>query len=116
LITNCDGYIIPYPEEMADMPWIKTCFPSKFIQIAQLELPVLIISPDGSALGNWCVENNWKLYAKNYNEDNILQLMTLLKTDDTSSQTVELKHTVFNPAIIHETFYQTIISCIDAKN
>ncbi|MFD2288827.1 hypothetical protein GJU39_05930 [Pedobacter petrophilus] len=111
LIVNCNICLIAYPENMIDMPWIKTCFPSKFIQYCMLGLPTLIIAPIDSALGKWCTQNSWILYSEKYDIKLINQLLhQALTNEDVAKQVKHLRNKVFNPNILHQNFEETLIA------
>ncbi len=97
LTENCDGMIIPYPAEIKNMPWIATCYPSKFVQYCQLNLPTIIIAPIESAVGKWCIDNEWQLYATDYETKSLSRLLALLYDSRTTTQIAELNARDFNP-------------------
>jgi hypothetical protein len=47
------GVLVSYTDTVAQMPWIATSFPSKFVEYAQLGLPCAIVAPPDSAVGQW---------------------------------------------------------------
>lgn len=105
LIANCDACIIPYPRKVEDMPWIKTCFPSKFIQYCQLNIPTIIIAPKESALGKWCIKNKWLLYSDSYELHRIKFLIEhVLFTTVVKDQVRKVKENEFDPINIHRQF------------
>lgn len=103
-----DALIIPYPEKVSTMPWIKTCFPSKFIQFCHLEIPVVIIAPEESAIGIWCKKNNWELYTTKYTHANIKSLIYKIRNKIGSTQPTEVKEEQFNPEKIQAQFEDII--------
>lgn len=105
LIANCDACIIPYPEKVEAMPWIKTCFPSKFIQYCQLNLPTIVIAPKESALGKWCIKNKWLLYSESCDFQRIKLLIEhVLFTSEVKEQVQKVKENEFDPINIHREF------------
>lgn len=105
LINTCGIAIIIYPENISDMPWIKTCFPSKFIQYCLLGIPSIIVAPSESAIGKWCLANKWKLYSNTYNKTDILEMLSQATLDeDVINQVNYLKTKIFNPESIHQQF------------
>ncbi len=111
LISNCNVCLIVYPEDMNEMPWIKTCFPSKFIQYSILGLPTLIIAPIDSALGNWCNQNKWILYSDKYDFKLIDQLLIQAFTNPEVKKQVDyLQKKVFKPEIIQTIFEEVILA------
>jgi hypothetical protein len=101
LVKNCDGVLIPYPEQLKEMPWIATCFPSKFLQYCQLGLPTIIIAPETSAIGKWSLDNRWPLYSNVYDFQKIAQLSRQLNIEAVCTQINSLKHNEFDPDKIH---------------
>lgn len=108
LVKNCQFTIIPYPDQLKDMPWMATCFPSKFLQYCQLGLPTLIIAPKTSAIGKWSLDNQWPLYINDYNFHKFAQLRRQLNIEAVSKQINSLKQNDFDPDKIHLQFLNTI--------
>ncbi len=108
IIKNCDAFVIPYPSSIEKMPWIKTCFPSKFIQISQLKIPVLIIAPEDSAIGEWCLKHHWLLYLSNYETSAISNLIAKIHTPEVKDQIKLIGESLFNPTAIHQLFAKII--------
>lgn len=105
LIDNCQACIIAYPEHINEMPWIKTCFPSKFIQYCILDIPTIIIAPTGSALGKWCIKNKWELYSNNYDLVKIKNMLSKILVDKEVKNHIKLlKENDFNSEKIHKLF------------
>lgn len=110
LLNNCNICLIAYPEKVKDMPWIKTCFPSKFIQYCVLGIPTIIIAPEDSALGKWCLANNWLLYSATYNIENIKTLLNLVSMNKGVTDQVQyFKENIFEPKIIQNQFEDLIL-------
>ncbi len=108
IIKNCNAYIIPYPAKIEEMPWIKTCFPSKLIQVTQLGLPIIIIASSESALGEWCIKKDWILYADSYNKDIVKHLCDVVFDSSAKNQTMQLSLSEFNPDFIHNQFLEIV--------
>lgn len=109
LVTNCKMCVIVYPEKIEEMPWVKTCFPSKFIQYCHLGIPTLIIAPKESAIGKWCIDNNWFLYLCEYDAFQIENIiLDLLNSKEVLNQVKYFKDNIFNPEIIHYQLEQLI--------
>ncbi|WP_342750679.1 hypothetical protein OH491_21545 [Termitidicoccus mucosus] len=53
LSSHASGILVSYADTLADMPWVATSFPSKFIEYAHLGLPAHIVAPPKSAIANW---------------------------------------------------------------
>ena len=108
LATQCDAALVAYPEEISEMPWIATCFPSKFIQYCQLGLPGLVIAPKSSAIGQWCMENRWPLYTQNYQPSGIAQLASDCINEKTYNAVLHYKDNDFDPDQIQHRFEAVI--------
>ena len=108
LIKHCCVGLVPYPEHIKEMPWIRGCFPSKFLQYCQLGLPTVIIAPKDSAIGNWCIENDWPFFTDAYKKDTIDFLIKQLQTNDFGELISRLNKGCFNPDFIHKSFKKAI--------
>ena len=105
LTENCTLCIIPYPEKITTMPWIKTCFPSKFIQYCKLGIPTIVIAPSGSAVGRWCIKHGWLLYLESYDFERIKALISLAThSAAVKEQVAYFQKNVFDSKIIHQKF------------
>lgn len=110
LFENCDLGMIIYPEEVSQMPWIKTCFPSKFIQFCSIGLPTIIVAPKDSAVGKWCIDNNWPLYLDKISATAITKLFEqVLFTEELVKQIVHVKNNIFDTEKIHAQFVNAIL-------
>jgi hypothetical protein len=112
LVANCDAALIVYPENISEMPWTATCFPSKFLQYCQLELPALIIAPAVSAIGRWCLQYHWPLYATDYQPETIAELAAGSLAEPVRNLVLQLKHDAFDPSRIQEQFSAVISELI----
>jgi hypothetical protein len=97
LIANCDAVLIPYPDDSRKMPWITTCFPSKFLQYCQLNLPTIIFAPIDSAIGKWCKRNKWLLYSSNYSSNSLHTFINNINSPDIKESVNSLKIAEFDP-------------------
>lgn len=111
LVANCRACLIAYPEMIHEMPWIRTCFPSKFIQYCLLDIPTIIVAPLDSALGEWCISNKWILYSNTYDIIKLNELLSNSLTNEAVVQQVKyFKEYVFNPKLIHEKFELALLN------
>jgi len=111
LISNCNVCLIAYPENIKEMPWINTCFPSKFIQYCILGIPTLIIAPANSALGKWCRQNNWLLYSETYDMQLIDSLLTkAVHSTEVARQVEYFRTEIFNTKIIQKKFEEVVFA------
>lgn len=115
LVRNSRAMIIPYPTEIKQMPWIATCFPSKFLQYCQLNLPTIIIAPTMSAIGKWCSNHSWPLYAADYNPESLSRLLNDRNKEATITQITNLNAGDFNPQHIVEQFGEVVQRAINSN-
>lgn len=109
IIKNTDLCIIAYPEEIKQMPWIRTCFPSKFIQYCLLNMPTIIIAPKDSAIGKWCIKNKWILYTDRYEMSEIDHLLCKAFKDEQVLKQIEyVNASLFNPALLQNKFEEIL--------
>ncbi len=59
LAENAAGVLVAYPETIAEMPWVATSFPSKWIEYSHLGLPCAIVAPTESAAGRWAAREGF---------------------------------------------------------
>lgn len=113
---NATAMIVAYPEELQEMPWIESCFPSKFVQFAHTGLPQLVIAPEKSALAAWCMENNWLGYTKDYSESSIINLVRAIILKESwemlQQQSLEYTRSCFNPENIQTAFEEDLKTAI----
>lgn len=116
LVNNSDAMIIPYPTEIKLMPWLATCFPSKFLQYCQLNLPTLIIAPTASAIGKWCNERSWPLYSADYSIQSLNRLLDNMNNETTTAKIAGLNAGDFNPQNITHQFEVIVQHIISQPN
>jgi len=102
IAENADYGIIPYPDEIHKMPWISTCYPSKFIQYTQLHLPTIIIAPPSSAIGKWCRKHQWPLYLSDYDLNSFSALVRSTKSESVRKHMDYWRNSHFSPDEIHQ--------------
>lgn len=59
LVSHASAMVVSYSEEISDMPWAATSFPSKFVEFSHLGLPCAIVAPRASAIARWAVEEGF---------------------------------------------------------
>lgn len=62
LVRDAAGLLVAYTATVAEMPWIATSFPSKFIEYSHLGLPCAVVAPTGSAFGRWAERNTFPAF------------------------------------------------------
>jgi hypothetical protein len=75
--SNATAFIVAYPSKVADMPWMVSLFPSKFTQFIQTGIPTFVFAPTETAIGQWCIQNNWIGYESHYDQKSIDDLLAL---------------------------------------
>ena len=109
---NAAAMIVAYPENVNDMPWIKTCFPSKLPQFMAAGLPTLILAPEGSALSLWAKTNDYHGVLKADKPEamklQILDFMHEKAWNHGANQSRGLWSGMFNPQKIHQTFLSEV--------
>jgi hypothetical protein len=109
---NCSGFLIAYPEDINQMPWIDSCFPSKFTQFIHTNLPILVVAPQESAISIWCEKNSWELLIHNYNRKTLIPIFKLLMNkhdwERLCSQSQKFSKIFFDPDQIHNNLKLTI--------
>ncbi|RFZ95598.1 hypothetical protein D0C36_08800 [Mucilaginibacter conchicola] len=116
LVDNCDAMLIPYPGTIAEMPWIATCYPSKFIQYCQLNLPTMIIAPTSSAIGEWCITNQWGLYSDSYESNSLHKLLNNISSQTIITQMANLNAGEFKPERIFQELDDILQSILKQHN
>ena len=59
LCDSAAAVLVSYADTTADMPWVKTSFPSKLVEYTHLGLPILIMAPPDSAVAVWAADKKY---------------------------------------------------------
>jgi hypothetical protein len=59
LAREAAGVLVSYADNVEQMPWTATSFPSKLVEYAQLGLPCAIVAPPDSAVGRWAQRDGY---------------------------------------------------------
>lgn len=106
IYDHCTAFIVAYPKDIKTMPWIDSCFPSKFTQFIHTGIPTIVISPKNAAIAIWCQKNNWLGYTDNYEKENLLLIFNSLKIknnwEEMRNQSITFLNDNFNPDLIHK--------------
>jgi hypothetical protein len=112
LKNNCTALFCGYPNDIDQMPWIKSCFPSKFIEFSHLGLPIILTSPADTALFDWAIKHDWNLFSSAYSKADLKRIIKYITTKDgwdkNAAQTAAISNTIFNPDYIHDEFLTPI--------
>jgi len=82
LKDNCTALFCGYPDAINEMPWLKSCFPSKFVEYTHLQLPIILSGPNDTSLTDWVMANNWALFLENLDEHTLTEMLVKLKNPD----------------------------------
>jgi len=59
LRDHAAAVIVSYAESVEAMPWIASSFPSKLVEFCHLGLPVAVIAPRATAVGDWAAHSGF---------------------------------------------------------
>ena len=105
LVANAAGLLVSYSETSAEMPWVATSFPSKFVEYSHLGLPCAIVATRDSAIGCWAQREGYPYFYTPTRLDAFQKWATSLKAEDhwrgLASTALALARGPFSPEIIH---------------
>jgi glycosyltransferase involved in cell wall biosynthesis len=108
LARRASCVLVPYPLNLSEHPWAATCFPSKLVEFSHLGLPIFILAPAGTALGNWAIKHGWYSYLSDMDEEKLFQMLRRLteKTEwiEMAKQSQAVAQEEFNPDLIQAQF------------
>lgn len=115
---NCSGFIIPYPmpsEVPSAADFLEYSFPSRFLEISQLGLPILITSSPGFAISDWCKENAPSLLAMNPQDvdDWMLRFLSQHSRSELGNAVQRLHENCFDPDAIHSVWEQDVLKLME---
>ena len=114
IINNIDVVIVFYSFDLHHEPRMASSFPSKFVEYAQLGIPILLIAPAKSSLGMWASKNNWLSYVNSDDPDIIAGTVMKFKNEEywkkCQQQVLEHINNEFNPDLIHYNFTEKILN------
>lgn len=113
LVENAAGLLVSYTETIAEMPWVATSFPSKFVEYSHLGLPTAIVAPAESAIGRWTHRASYPYF---YPPDEILAFQkwaSSLKQEANwrglASEAAALARGAFSPEKIHDELENSLL-------
>jgi NAD(P)-dependent dehydrogenase (short-subunit alcohol dehydrogenase family) len=113
LAENAAGLLVSYAETVAEMPWIATSYPSKFIEYSHLGLPCAIVAPATSSIGHWAARENYPQYFSPERLDALASWASALRTESAWQSAVQpvenLARGPFNPDAIHAQFEEGLL-------
>ena len=102
--SQAAALLVSYSEELAEMPWTKTSFPSKFVEFSHTGLPALIVAPGQSAIGLWAQRNAYPDFVLPDRMDSVAAFVQALKEEsawnEKSATVTRFSQTEFNPDAI----------------
>jgi glycosyltransferase involved in cell wall biosynthesis len=114
ILEQADILVVFYSFDVRDEPRMLTSFPSKLVEYCHLGLPVLIVAPEFSSLGQWAIRHEWLGYGSTDDPAALARLITLINTEGTwgrcSSQAKTMASTQFHPDLIHAQLVEKINS------
>jgi len=112
MLETIDVSVVFYSFDIQHEPRMESSFPSKFVEYAQLGIPVLLVAPPYSSLGKWAVKNNWLSYVGTDESVEIADMLAKLKEKEywlaCRQQVMEKISSEFNPEEIHKAFLKEI--------
>lgn len=110
--SRAAGFLAAYSGKIADMPWIKTSFPSKVVEFGNLGLPILFVSPPDSEIYKWASQRQLPY---NLRPDEISRVKDYVRALQNPKQWEMLAEPLrklsaeeFNPELIHRRMLERI--------
>lgn len=108
LCDNTAAVLVSYADTTADMPWVKTSFPSKLVEYTHLGLPVLILAPPDSAVAVWAADKKYSDSFAPGDTDSLRAFIDGLRSKSTwenkAKRSLHFAKSEFDPHRIQENF------------
>jgi hypothetical protein len=108
IASSASALLVAYPRSVEEMPWIKSCFPSKFVQFTATGLPAFLLAPRDSALRLWAESHSYPglLQGDSVDElkNHLAQLLSKESWTICAQKSRQLWQTDFDPDRIHRQF------------
>ena len=108
IAANAAAVLVSYTETSDTMPWIKTSFPSKFVEYTHLGIPILIMAPVDSAVAIWARENNFLDSIPPNDMEGLKEFIESIKLksrwQQKAASTRQIANSEFNPVTIQKKF------------
>jgi len=105
LVDHAAGLLVSYSETIAEMPWVATSYPSKFVEYSHLGLPCAVVAPAESAIGRWSHRESYPHFYTPDRLDAFQKWASSLKAEDhwrgLASTAAALARGPFSPEVIH---------------
>ncbi|MFN0050085.1 MAG: hypothetical protein ACKVOU_13260 [Cytophagales bacterium] len=113
IYENCNAFLVAYPEKTEQMPWIDSCFPSKFTQFIHTGLPIIVVAPEDAAISIWCQKSKWEGYSSQFESKKLKVFLQLLSQKENwlklSNQSQAVSQHFFDPDKIHTLISKDIL-------
>ena len=107
------GLLAAYSDQIDDMPWIRSSFPSKVVEFGHLGLPILFVSPAESAVYAWSQEHKLPFNLLPRESGRVVEFVNALKDavqwDALAEPIRSLARTEFNPDLIQEQLVKHLV-------
>ncbi len=105
LLKKADVLLVFYSFKLDKEHRMFHSFPSKFAEYCHLGIPILIVAPPESAIGQWAIEHHWKSYVNSDNENDLNEMMKRFKNEgfwnSCKDQSLAAAKSFFDPEKIH---------------
>ncbi len=113
LAQDAAGVLVAYPDTIAEMPWVATSFPSKWIEYSHLGLPCAVLAPVKSATGQWIRKNGYPYFFDPTRFDGFAQWARALRSEthwqELAAASSALARGHFDPTFIHDQFERALL-------
>ena len=113
LAREAAGVIVSYSDQVSDMPWIATSFPSKLVEYTHLGLPCAIVAPADSAVGRWARSDLYRNFFRPEDAESLGAWARDLRKESTWKKRSEPSRLLatgqFSPERIQATFMQGLL-------
>lgn len=113
LQENANVLLAAYAADSRDQPWIRSSFPSKFIEYLHLGLPVIVAAPQDSAISAWARKHQWQDILHPSDANGLRSYCNQIQNSDEWLKRAKLARTFgkqfFDPEIIQHRFESGLI-------
>ena len=111
------SFLVLYSEKIEIQPWSRTSFPSKFVDFCRSFVPILIFSPEDTAIFKWCQDRAWPTFSSKYDEASLRKILSAIadpvQWNVLAAKTAELASGEFCPDVIQK---ELVDALYDAMN
>jgi hypothetical protein len=99
---------------------LRSSFPSRLVEYAQFNLPVLVFCDKQQALAKWCSRNQYPWIATEFSPSSINSMLEGLDGEAATKAAVEFWHKLalgaFSPDVIQSRFMQALKEAVAAND